>query len=272
MKKILAFAALFLWGCQIEPYTNRQQFILLSPAEDRALGAQAYQETLAKSKLLNAGPQADAVRRVGARIAPIADELLRERGQKGFAWEFSVIEADTVNAWCLPGGKVAFYTGILPICKDDTGIAVVMGHEIGHAIARHGAERISAGLGIELVNQLLQSGLAKSKQKTQEAVLAAFGISAGLGSLAHGRTQESASDHIGLMLMAEAGYDPRESVHFWQRMAAQGKSGTPEFLSTHPSDATRIADLQQLLPQALAIYEQRQPPKLQTPAKAGVKK
>lgn len=246
-------------ACQIEPYTNRKQFIVLTPAEDRALGAQAYQETLSKSKIAASSPLVDAVARVGARIAPIADQLLLERGQGKFQWEFSAIESEQVNAWCLPGGKVAFYTGILPVCASDTGIAVVMGHEIGHAIARHGAERISTGLGIDLVGQLLQTGLAKSKPKTQEAVLGAFGITAGLGSLAYSRTQESSADHIGIMLMAKAGYDPRESVQFWERMAAKSQGKGPEFLSTHPSDRTRIEDLLRLLPQAVAIYEQNKP-------------
>jgi len=250
---LVCFAA-----CETAPYTGRKQFILLSPSQELSLGSQAYQETLGKSRVVGAGPQMESVRGVGARIAPVADEDLKAAGLPPFQWEFNVIEEQTVNAWCLPGGKVAFFTGILPICQDEDGIATVMGHEIGHAIARHGAERITTGLGIEIVAQALETGLSKSKPATREAVIGAFGLGSQLGvALPFDRNQELEADHIGLMLMAKAGYDPRKASQFWERMAAQSQGAPPEFLSTHPSDENRIAQIRELLPKALAVYSPR---------------
>ena len=254
MKRALLAAALLALACHQAPYTGRSQFILFSPAEEQRLGAQAYKETLSKAKVLTSGTETELVRRVGHRIAPVADEDLRRRGMRPFEWEFTVIDEKTVNAWCLPGGKVAFYTGILPACQGEEGIATVMGHEIGHAIARHSGERLTAALGADLLGNILAAGFSKSSKQSQEAILGIYGIGSGGLLLAHSREQETEADHIGLMLMAKAGYDPAKSIDFWRRMAAQSQGGLPEFLSTHPSDQTRIANLQRILPEARKVY------------------
>ncbi len=225
------------------------------------LGTQAYSETLSKAKVLSSGAQAEQVLRVGKQLAPFADEDLRKAKLPPFAWEFKLIDdPKTVNAWCLPGGKVAFYTGILPLCKDDAGVAAVMGHEIGHAIARHGAERMTTGTLLGTIGDILDVGFSKTSPEKKEAILSVYGIGSGLGALKFSRDQESEADHIGLMLMAKAGYDPKEALEFWKRMQANSQGSQPEFLSTHPSDSTRIANIQHLLPQAQALYSPKSSP------------
>lgn len=261
MKFIFALLFLFLLGCETAPYTHRKQFILVSPSQEMKLGAQAYQDTLSKAKVVSTGQQSEQILRVGKRLAPYADEDLRSRKLSPFEWEFKLIDdPKTVNAWCLPGGKVAFYTGILPLCKDDAGVAAVMGHEIGHAIARHGAERMTTGSLLETLGDVLDVGFSKSSPQSKEAIRTVYGISSGLGALKFSRDQESEADHIGLMLMAKAGYDPKEALEFWKRMQANAQGSQPEFLSTHPSDSTRIANIQHLLPQAQALYSPKSSP------------
>ncbi len=234
---------LALAACATVPYTNRKQFNLISPAQEMQMGAEAYTDVLKKSP---ASKNADYQRRVlevGRRIAVVAE-------QPDFKWEFNVLAGDQVNAFCLPGGKVAFWDAIIPICNDDDGIAVVMGHEVAHAIARHGAERMSqslpAQIGAEFVNAKF------GPQGTQ-----IYGLVATYGFLnPFGRKHESESDHIGLLLMAKAGYDPRAAVGFWERMSKQsGGKKPPEWLSTHPSDETRISQIKSWLPEALAFYK-----------------
>lgn len=235
--------ALYLAGCATVPYTNRHQLLLISPDDEMQMGAKAYTDVKQKNKISHDPQINELVERVGKRIAAAAD--IPE-----YHWEFTVIEdPKTVNAFCLPGGKIAVYTGILPLTKDDTGLAVVLGHEVSHALAHHGAERISDQ---ELVSVPLSVILEGSSAAAQEVIQGAFGIGV---ALPFSRKQESEADHIGLILMAKAGYDPQAALAFWQRMMnAAGGSGPPAFLSDHPSDANRIEKIRSELPEALKYY------------------
>lgn len=247
--------ALFLLGlgCATTPITGRQQLVLIGADEEKKMGADAYKETLAKAKLSTDARATAMIERVGKRIAAVAE-------RPDFEWEFHLIEEDkTVNAWCLPGGKVAFYTGILPVTKTETGVAVVMGHEIGHAIARHGAERMSTGMLAGIGAKILAVATQNRSPEAQEAFQKAYGTGASVGvMLPFSRKNEAEADRIGLILMAKAGYDPREAVEFWKRMAAAaGDPNSPlkKLLSTHPSNDDRIANLRALLPEALSFYK-----------------
>ncbi len=247
--RFAAISLLLVLGCARAPYTNRRQLIMVSPQEEASLGAQAFSQVLSKSRL-DRNPRTNAaVDEVGRRLAAVAN-------RPDFQWNFVVIDDDRkVNAFCLPGGKVAVYTGILPIAQDQAGLAVVMGHEIAHAIARHGAERISQAQLAQLGGQALAIGLGGSASSA--AILAAYGLGTQVGVLMpYGRTQESEADHIGLLLMAKAGYDPRTAIGFWERMErSSGKGEPPEFLSTHPSHGTRVEQLRVWMPEAMRLYD-----------------
>jgi len=225
---------------------------------------QQYSEVLKKSKLSNDTSKVQMVRRVGGRIAGAAESFLRESGMAGdislYKWEFNLIEDDKmVNAWCMPGGKVAVYTGILPITRDETGLAVVVGHEVAHAIAKHGNERMSQALLVQLGGIGLSTALSTQAAATQELFLQLYGVGTNVGyMLPYSRLQENEADRIGLVLMAKAGYDPRAAVTLWQRMNAQGGGRSLEFLSTHPAPETRIAKIQSLLPEAMRYYRKPQ--------------
>lgn len=239
--------ALTLLACAKVPYTNRRQFNLISDQEEASLGAQAYQQVLKENKLsTNTAYQ--------RRIKEIGERIKRAANKPDFEWEFNVLQGDQVNAFCLPGGKVAFWEAIMPLCGDDNGVAVVMGHEIAHALAHHGAERMSQGMGANIIGELLAVGLGKSSPEVRENVLKAYGFGAQVGvMLPFSRSHESEADHIGLILMAKAGYDPRAAVDFWKRMSQQGGGKKPpEFMSTHPSDETRIKQIEEWLPEALS--------------------
>lgn len=242
----LVLSGVLFTGCATVPYTNRRQFNIVSEGEEDQLGAQAYAEVKTKNKI-STDAQANAmVKRIGERIATAAEK-------PDYKWEFIVIDdPKTMNAFCLPGGRVAVYTGILPVTKDEAGLAVVMSHEVAHALARHGAERMSqqqlVGIGEKVA---VQAGVIQSQAGLQMVEMA-YGVGIGLP---HNRGQESEADHIGLILMAKAGYDPREAVPFWERMKASGGKKPPEFLSTHPSDDTRISKIQKELPEALTYYK-----------------
>ena len=251
MRYLPLFAlALFLGGCATVPYTNRRQFNIISASQEDKMGLQAWQETLSKARLSGDAQAAAMVERVGKRIAAAAD-------QPGYDWQFKLIDdPKTVNAFCLPGGRVAVYTGILPLTQDEAGLAVVMSHEVAHALAHHGAERMSQGELVNLGGAALQVGMANKDPKVQEQVMNAFGMGANVGvMLPFSRSHEAEADHIGLILMAKAGYDPRAAVPFWQRMEASGGKKPPELLSTHPSDATRIKKIEAELPEALKYYK-----------------
>lgn len=255
--------ALLVIGCTSVAVTGRKQLLLVSSQEVMALSAKEYGQVITTSKLSNNRTQTEMVKRVGQRIQKAVEQYMTNAGNAaaldGFNWEFNLIQDDTtVNAWCMPGGKVAFYTAIMPICKNETGVAVVMGHEVAHAIANHGAERMSdqllAQVGMEAIGSALSDDPTLGKQLLYQAV----GVGAQLGLLKFSRTHESEADHMGLVFMAMAGYDPAEAPEFWKRMStlSQG-SAPPQFLSTHPSDETRIADLQRWLPEAMTYYTKK---------------
>ncbi len=248
---ILALFILILAACATAPVTGRQQLILIDPRTELRLGLEASREILRKEKICRDPRLNRIVRIVGERIARATE--------KDLPWEFFVIDKPkVVNAFCLPGGKVFVYTGIIPVAQNEAGLAAVMGHEIAHAIARHGAERVSLGIIATLGEVALSELLDLKDPQTRKIFLAAYGIGATVGLiLPYSRKQELEADHIGLYLMAKAGYDPREAVFFWKRMreAARGKPRPPAFLSTHPADEERIAQIKRLLPRVIPLYE-----------------
>jgi len=248
----LLLSLLLLSGCLTVPETGRRQVMLISTSQEMQLGLSAFQQ-MKKETPVSRDPAVNAmVQRVGRRIAAVAE-------LPGAQWEFVVFDSKQANAFCLPGGKVGIYTGILPITKDEAGLATVIGHEIAHAVARHGAERVSEGILLQTGGGLLGASLSSADPRTQVLVMTAYGIGAKVGrELPHSRGQESEADHIGLIYMARAGYDPEAAVGFWQRFAdhsrSQGGGGTPAFLRTHPLDTVRIQQIQQWLPEAKANF------------------
>jgi predicted Zn-dependent protease len=238
-----------LVACVRAPYTRRSQLILVSPEEEAKLGTQAFQQVLAKSRVVTRDEVVAAVTEVGRRLARAAE-------RPEYRWQFAVIDdAKQQNAFALPGGKVAVYTGLFPVARTTTGLAVVLGHELAHVLARHGAERLSQGVVAQAGGSLLGGLLGGGP--SANAIMAAYGLGAQLGVLLpYGRTQESEADHIGLVLMARAGYDPREALAFWQRMERASSGGAPpELLSTHPSHGTREQQIRGWLPEAVPYYE-----------------
>ena len=261
-KKLTLWAGLaLLAACTTVPITGRRQLSLVSDGEINSLAATQYQEVLSTSQL-STDAQANAlVKRVGQRIQQAVETYFRQQNASdqlnGYQWEFNVIkDDDQQNAWCMPGGKVAVYTGILPITQDENGLAVVMAHEVAHAVAKHGSERMSQGLVQQLGGQALSAALSTNSATTQQVALQAFGVGSQLGLLRYGRNQESEADHLGLIFMAMAGYNPQGAIEFWQRMnARENQASPPEFLSTHPSNNTRIADIKRELPTAMKYYK-----------------
>jgi predicted Zn-dependent protease len=247
-----------LLGCTRAPVTGREQIIFYSEERERELGIAAYRDVLRQFPL-STNPETNAmIRRVGERIAAAANK-------PGYDWEFAVIQDDKiVNAFCLPGGKVAFFTGILKHTQSEAGVATVMGHEVAHATQRHGVERVSRSY-LEMIAQvgaIASAATGKVDPAIVQGVLSAYGIGV---ALPFSRVQESEADYIGLRLMAQAGYDPHESIAFWERMSGcprnmigklcfRSGAGVPEFLSTHPSEETRIKNLERWIPQAMQYY------------------
>jgi predicted Zn-dependent protease len=256
-----AIAAVTLYACSTVPLTGRSQLSLVSDDQINPAAAASYKELLSSpsTKVVTSGTDAQRVKRIGGQLAVAIEQYLNANGyanQYSFAWEFNLIQSPEINAWCMPGGKVAVYSGLLPVAQSDAGLAVVMGHEIGHAIARHSAERMSQQLALQAGGTAVGAATGSKSAATQAIVGQLYGVGGQLALLKYSRAQESEADRLGLTFMAMAGYDPRQAVAFWQRMAAQNKGGSPpEFLSTHPSDATRIANLQSLVPEALKYYK-----------------
>jgi predicted Zn-dependent protease len=257
----LAACSLLLFSCTTVPITDRKAIHLVSDAELATLSLQQYGQVLKKSKISEDPQNTEMVRRVGERIAGATEKFLREKGMaaevENYKWEFNLIDDDkTANAWCMPGGKVAVYTGILPFTKDENGLAVVMGHEIAHAVAKHGNERVSQGLLQEMGGAALSVALTTQPSTTAGLFQLAYGVGSQYGlMLPYSRVHESEADKIGLILMALAGYDPRSAPAFWERMAKSQKSRPPEILSTHPAPETRIKQLESYIPEAMKYYQ-----------------
>src|SRR5438132_1912913 len=239
-------------ACETVPYTGRSQLQLISAEQEVQMGAQAYTQTLAKEKLSSDPVATEMVKRVGSRIAAVS-------GRSDYQWEYRLIQNDkTVNAFALPGGKVAVYTGMLPVTRDESGLAAVLGHEIGHVVARHGGERVSQQLLVNVGVESTTAALAIGNPATVQAVGSLLGAGAAVGVLLPwSRQQESEADHLGLILMAKAGYDPHAARDLWVRMGQQKGASQPEFLSTHPSDPTRVRQIEGWLPEALQYYKSR---------------
>ena len=254
MAAALGLALVAVSGCATVPYTNRSQFIMMSESDDLKLGASAYQQVLKQAKIVRDPRLTEPVQRVGKRIAAVADK-------PDYQWEFTVIDdPKQANAFCLPGGKVAVYTGIFPIAKDEAGLATVIGHEIAHALARHGAERMSTGMALQAAGVAVAIAAGGQSAATQQAIMGAYGLGAQVGvALPFSRSQESEADRIGLILMAKAGYDPEAALGLWQRMEQNGGGkGPPEWLSTHPTEGTRQEDIQGWIAEARQYF--RPPP------------
>lgn len=242
---------LFCCGCKMAPVTKRPQLLLIPEGQELTLGQTAFQETLTKEPLSSDQRRSDIVARVGKRIAAVAD-----RGD--YQWEFRLIADATQNAFCLPGGKVAIYEGILPVCEDEAGLAVVMSHEIAHALARHGGERMSQNMAVDGAKVIADKIAGRYAPTKKDLLMQAYGVGSKYGVLLpYSRKQESEADHIGIMLMAKAGYDPNAAPGFWTRFGGEKQGNQPsEFMSTHPSDEHRAAALQNLLAEANTLYQQ----------------
>ncbi|RAJ02520.1 peptidase M48-like protein [Chitinophaga skermanii] len=264
MKKVslLLFAgAVTLAACSRVPITGRSQLNLIPESTMQEMALTEYKSFLSTNKTVTAAGNKDAemVKRVGQRIAAAVTTYMNQNGAgdqiAGYQWEFNLVTDNQVNAWCMPGGKVVVYTGLLPVTQNETALAVVMGHEIAHAIARHGNERMSQGLIAQGIQVAGAVALNKNTQ-AQNIFLQAYNIGGPLGLNAYSRKNELEADHLGVIFMAMAGYNPQEAIPFWQRMAAaSGGNKPPEFMSTHPSDERRIAQLQGLMPEAMKYYK-----------------
>ncbi len=251
---------LILWACAKVPITGRRQMNLLPESELMTMSLDQYNQFLSEHKKVpDTDPRTQMVKRVGKKIADAVTEFSKDNKKmqkriKNFEWEFNLVEDNIANAWCMPGGKVCFYTGILPITADETGLAVVMGHEIAHAIARHGNERMSQGLAMQAGGATIGAVMGSNPTLGNQIFMQAIGVGGQLGMLKFSRKHESEADHMGLIFMAMAGYDPREAASFWERMKEAGGGAPPEFLSTHPSHDSRIEDIKDHLPEAMTYY------------------
>jgi len=263
-RKIVITAALIITtiiSCvEKVPITGRKQVSLVPENELVTMSLTEYQKFLAEHKPLPlSDSRAQLVKNVGLKIQNAVIQFMSDKGLskriEGYQWEFNTVDEAVVNAWCMPGGKVVVYTGLLPVTQDEQSLAVVMGHEIAHAIARHGNERMSQGMAVQFGGLLLSAALQNKPQETQNLFLQSYGLTSTLGILKYSRTHESEADKMGLVFAAIAGYNPNAAVTFWERMAAQGGPKPPEFLSTHPSDETRIADIKAFLPEAMKYYK-----------------
>jgi predicted Zn-dependent protease len=262
MKKISIILFVFiLLSCSTVPLINRKQVLLVPQSEILAMSNSSYRGFLDTNKVINHGQDAQRVKTVGQNISKAVEQYLIEVGLQSradeFSWEFNLVDDATPNAWCMPGGKIVFYKGIIPYCMNDAGIAVVMGHEIGHAVARHGNERMSQSLMVSAGGMALSEFMKTKPAETQSLFLGAFAIGSQVGVLLpYSRKHEYEADKLGLIFMAKAGYNPEEAIAFWERMMHSGGMKPPEFLSTHPADQNRIDAMKKVLPEAKIMYEQ----------------
>jgi predicted Zn-dependent protease len=247
-------------GCSTVAVTGRSQLDLIPASTMLSMSDQQYSEFLSSNRLSTNRDQTALVKKVGTRIQGAVENYFRSQNMskqlQGYSWQFNLVDSKEANAWCMPGGRVVVYTGILPITQTEAGLAVVLAHEIAHAVAEHGNERMSQELLAQLGGMALSEAVAKKPKETQQIYMTAFGLGAEYGALLpFSRLQENEADHLGLIFMAMAGYDPHEALFLWQRMS-QSNSGQalPEFMSTHPSDATRIAKIEQEMPEAMQYY------------------
>jgi predicted Zn-dependent protease len=263
MKKLFSFLLIsfLITSCAENLVTGRKQLSLVSETELQTVAKQEYQTFLSANKVVNASSNRDAemVRRVGSRIAAAIKTFYDGKGQtsvlEGYQWEFNLVDDKNANAWAMPGGKVVVYTGLLPITQNEAALAIVLGHEITHAVAQHGSERMSQALLQQLGGTALQVALSNKPAETKNIFMTAYGIGSSVGGiLPFSRKEESEADKFGLYFSAMAGYNPQEAIPFWERMAKAGGEKPPEFLSTHPSDATRIAKMKANMPKAMEYY------------------
>ena len=238
-------------GCKTAPLTGRRQMMFYPEGTEVSMGQQSFADVVSKETASTNSRYQQIVERVGLRIAAVCE-------RHDYHWETRVMASEEQNAFCLPGGKIVVYEGILPVCQNEAGLAVVMSHEVAHVLARHGGERMSQTAAVNVVQTGVAYALRKKEQVAKDLWMRAYGAGTNYGFLLpYSRKHESEADHIGVMLMAKAGYDPAEAPRFWTRFASAGKSAKPpEFLSTHPADARRASDLEKLLPQALEGYRQ----------------
>jgi predicted Zn-dependent protease len=265
MRRIISLftLVLFIISCTKNPITGRSQANLVSEAEVNSMAETQYRQFLSTNKVVSSSGNRDAemVKRVGQRVSKAVEAYFRQQGQaqllEGYKWEYNLVESAEVNAWCMPGGKIVVYTGLLPITQNEAALAAVMGHEVAHAVLNHGRERMSQ----EMINQGLGSALsvalANKSAATQNVFLTAFGLGSQVGVLLpFSRKHELEADHYGLLFAAMAGYNPQEAINLWERMEkASSGSKPPEFLSTHPSEGNRIEQLKKYMPEALKYYK-----------------
>lgn len=256
------FLGLFLSGCSTVPLTGRSQLSLVDDASLRQEASLSYNAFLkdSKTKVVKTGKDEEMVKRVGAKVSKAITEYFKANGygdRYNYQWEFNLIEDPNINAWCMPGGKVAVFTGLLPVTKTEGGLAAVIGHEVAHAIAQHSAERVSQTMLAQAGGVAVGVATANKDKGTQAVINQLYGIGGQLTLLKYSRNQEAEADRMGMIFMAMAGYNPNEAIDFWQRMsqAKEGGGAPPEFLSTHPSDASRINNIKRLIPEAMKYYK-----------------
>ena len=259
MKKIVSLSVvlLFLLSCSTVPITGRKRINFVSDAQILPASFAQYEGFLKEHKLSSNAKKSDEIQNVGINISKAVDKFMRANNMvseaNSYRWEFNLIEDNTVNAWCMPGGKVVFYTGILPICANTDGIAAVMGHEVAHAFAKHGQERMTSAYGQQLGGIAVALGTNNKDPKTKALWSTIYGVGSSVGMLAYSRTHETEADKLGMVFMIMAGYNPEEAINVWVRMSERaGGKAPPEFLSTHPSNQTRIQNLKAYLPTAIA--------------------
>lgn len=257
---IFFLAASLLVACTTT-VSGRKQLHLIPESQLQQMANQQYRSFLSQNKVVSSSSDRDAemVRRVGQRLTSAVNSYMRSKGAAdqldGYKWEYNLVANNQANAWCMPGGKIVVYTGLLPYTRNEASLAIVMGHEIMHAVLQHGNARMSQGLLQQLGANALTVALAQKPAQTQNIFMQAYGVSSTVGLLPFSRADESEADRYGLIVAAIGGYNPQEAIPFWQRMASQNKSKPPAFLSSHPSDAKRIADIKRWMPEAMSYYK-----------------